>query len=77
MIIVDLKIRDPMTFDCFAHDAFHFRWLHARTFATAKPCLFFELGCIDLASNNAIAEVFALSFGKSRDVGELATIVAA
>ena len=66
-----------MTFDCFAYDAFHFRWLHTRTFATAKPCLFSELGCIDLAGNNAIAEVFALFFGKPRDVGELATIVTA
>ena len=76
MIIVDLKICDPMTFDCFAQDTFHFGWLHARTFATAKPGLFSELGCIDLAGNNAIAEVFALFFGKLGDVSELTIIVA-
>ena len=64
-------------FDCFAQDAFHFRWLHARTFATAKPGLFSKLRCIDFPSNNGIAEVFALFFGKSGDVGELVTIVAA
>ena len=45
---------DLMTFDCFAYNAFHFRWLHACIFATAKPCLFVELGCIDLTGNNTI-----------------------
>ena len=76
MIIVDLKTRGLITFDCFTQDTFHFGWLHARTFATAKPGLFSELGCIDLAGNNAIMEVFILFFRKLEDVDKLTIIVA-